>query len=504
MQSFDFDQLFILDLANNHQGDVEHGLDIIRQTAEVIHSRGVRASIKLQFRDLDTFIHPDFTKAEDPKHIQRFLGTRLSWDDFRRLVDEVRAQGLVTMATPFDEASIEQIRAMDIDIIKIASCSCGDRPLIDAASRAGKPVIASTAGATVHQIDHLVCVMESQSVDLALMHCVAIYPTPDNGLNLNQIDFLKNRFPGVPVGFSTHEHPDATWPVQVACGKGAQLFERHIGLAARGHALNNYSSTPEQIGRWIDAYLQVRAACGGSLRSPARPEETASLRSLMRGAYAAVPLKKGEPIRRDQVFFAMPLQPGMLSANDWRDLLCADRDYAANEALGIGCRGSGASRDEIIAQTLLQVKGILSNANIWIGKNSSVEISHHYGLERFREFGAVIVDCVNRAYCKKLIVQLPRQKHPYHYHAVKEETFQLLSGDLEVEIEGHRHSMKPGDTLLVEAGAWHKFHTLDGAIFEEISTTHINDDSFYEDEKIARLAREQRKTKLPNWEAALA
>ncbi len=504
MRKFDFDQLFILDMANNHQGDVEHGLRIIRETAKVVREKGVRASIKLQFRDLDTFIHPDFKNADEPKHIKRFMGTRLSWDDFRRLVDEVHAQGLVTMATPFDEASIEQIKAMGVDVIKLASCSCGDRPLIDAISRAGKPVIASTAGAPTNQIDHLVCVLEDQSVDFALMHCVATYPTPDTALNLNQIDFLKNRFPGIPVGFSTHENPDATAPVQIACGKGAQLFERHIGVNAGDYKLNNYSSTPEQIGKWIDAYLQARAACGGTQRGPARPEETASLYSLMRGAYAATPIKKGEIIQRNQVFFAMPFQKDTLSANDWRDNLTADRDYALHEALGRDCKRSEPGKDEIIAQTLLQVKGMLSNAGIWIGKNSSIEISHHYGLERFREFGAVIVDCVNRAYCKKLIVQLPRQKHPYHYHAVKEETFQLLSGKLEVEVEGRRYSMKPGDTLLVEAGAWHKFHTLDGAIFEEISTTHINDDSFYEDERIARLAREERKTQLPNWEAALA
>jgi N-acetylneuraminate synthase len=504
MKKFNFDQLFILDLANNHQGDVEHGLRIIRDTAAVIREKGVRASIKLQFRDLDTFIHPDFKEADEPKHIKRFLGTRMSWDGFRQLVDEIHAQGLVTMATPFDEASIEKIKELGVDIIKIASCSAGDRPLIDAISRAGKPVIASTAGATTNQIDHLVCVLEDQAVDFALMHCVATYPTPADALNLSQINFLKNRFPGIPVGFSTHEDPDSTEPIQMAYAKGAKLFERHIGVDTDQYPLNAYSSTPEQVGAWIDSYLKAVAACGGGHRGPARPEETASLVSLMRGAYAAAPIKKGETIRRDQVFFAMPLQGEKLSANDWRDNLTADRDYAPNEALSRDCKRFDPSREEIIAQTLLQVKGMLSNAGIMIGTKSSIEISHHYGLERFREFGAVIVDCVNRAYCKKLIVQLPRQKHPYHYHAIKEETFQLLSGELEVEIEGKRTSMKPGDTLLVEAGAWHKFHTLDGAIFEEISTTHINDDSFYEDERIARLAREDRKTRLPNWEAALA
>ena len=59
--------------------------------------------------------------------------------------------------------------------------------------------------------------------------------------------------------------------------------------------------------------------------------------------------------------------------------------------------------------------------------------------------------------------------------------------------------LKPGDTILVKPGVWHKFHTLGGVVFEEVSTTHYNDDAFYEDERIARLPTEARKTYIPNW-----
>ena len=110
---------------------------------------------------------------------------------------------------------------------------------------------------------------------------------------------------------------------------------------------------------------------------------------------------------------------------------------------------------------------------------------------------------MNRGYCKKLIALLPRQKHPYHYHKQKEETFHLLNGDLEVEIDGREVTLRPGDTVLVQPECWHKFQSLNGAIFEEISTTHYNNDSYYEDQRIARLPRELRKTELPNWEAAI-
>jgi N-acetylneuraminate synthase len=74
----------------------------------------------------------------------------------------------------------------------------------------------------------------------------------------------------------------------------------------------------------------------------------------------------------------------------------------------------------------------------------------------------------------------------------------LLYGDLEVVLDGKSIKPKLGDTILVKPGEWHKFHTLDGAIFEEVSTTHFNNDSFYEDDRIRNLPREKRKTFIPN------
>ena len=142
---------------------------------------------------------------------------------------------------------------------------------------------------------------------------------------------------------------------------------------------------------------------------------------------------------------------------------------------------------------------MLNKANISINEDAAIEISHHYGLKRFREFGAIIITCINRSYAKKLVIQLPRQKHPYHFHKQKEETFQLLDGDLEIVKDGEKIRMVPGDTFLVEPNQWHKFATLDGCIFEEVSTTHFNNDSFYEDPSIARMPRDDRKTKVDNW-----
>jgi quercetin dioxygenase-like cupin family protein len=93
---------------------------------------------------------------------------------------------------------------------------------------------------------------------------------------------------------------------------------------------------------------------------------------------------------------------------------------------------------------------------------------------------------------------MPGQRHPSHYHKRKEETFQVLHGTLEMIIEGRRRSLVPGDIQLIQQGVWHEFWTETGVIFEEISTTHYPNDSFYQD-RVINQEGAGRKTLVNQW-----
>ena len=145
----------------------------------------------------------------------------------------------------------------------------------------------------------------------------------------------------------------------------------------------------------------------------------------------------------------------------------------------------------IIKKAIHDVKGMLSEAGIILNSEFNVEYSHHYGVEKFKEIGVTIINIINREYCKKILVQLPEQKHPSHHHKLKEETFLILSGTLDIVVDGNKKTLYPGDKCLVLPGVWHSCQK--GCIFEEISTTHYNNDSVYKD-KINLMKRESRKT----------
>jgi len=502
-QKFDFNHLFTFEMANNHQGDVDHGKRIIREMANIAKDYQIKAAVKLQLRNLDSFIHPEYRSRNDLKHIPRFLSTALSDEQFRELVEETKKTNLITMATPFDESSVDLLDRLNIEIIKVASCSADDWPLLEKIANAGKPVIVSVGGLKIDDVDRLVSFFEHRGVHFALMHCVAIYPTPREKMFLKNIEILKNRYPKITVGFSTHEEPSNTNVIALAYAKGARIFEKHVGVPSEQIKLNAYSANPEQVRKWVESYLEAKDICAEELNErPTDEKEHEDLQSLKRCVFSKKELRAGQELTPEDVFFAIPLLSNdHLESGQFKKGLIADRDYKAGEPLLKDVLPINKKTSDIIYTTVHAVKGMLNNAKIPVGHDFLVEISHHYGLEKFHEVGCVIIDCINREYAKKLIIQLPGQWHPTHYHKLKDESFQILHGTLEVEVEGNRKTLYPGDTLWVPRGVWHSFRNDHGVIFEEISTTahDASGDSYYLDKNISSMPRASRKTKLVNW-----
>ena len=496
--AYDFKNLYIFDMANNHQGDLKHGLDIIRQVSRIVDQHKVKGAIKFQFRNLPDFVQLDHQKSTDNKHVPRFLSTMLSWSDYEVLKNEVCKLGMVSICTPFDEKSVDKIVDMNFDIIKVASCSALDFPLMEKVARAVIPVVVSTGGLLQDQIDNIVSFFDHKATDFALMHCVSIYPTADHECELNNIKNFVERYPGLDIGWSTHESPENNLPGSLGFALGARLFERHVGIPYKGNPLNAYSSTPEQLSAWISEIERARIILGGECRKLAPKVEVDSINSLKRGVYAAKNLKRGENLTLENTYFAFPCSENQLSAFDWKGGIIITDPAVANS--GISKELTTIPID--IAENTLKVgikktRAMLAIAKITLGHDFEVEYSHHYGRENFLKWGTLLITVINRKYAKKLIVQLPGQSHPAHYHKLKEESFHVLSGELNLTIDGREKNLYPGDVISVLPGVWHSFKSANGCIFEEISTEAMDGDSVYRDPSIA--LNDSRKTKVSHW-----
>jgi sialic acid synthase SpsE/mannose-6-phosphate isomerase-like protein (cupin superfamily) len=491
--------LFVLEMANNHMGNLDHGIAVIRAFGEVCRAFPFSFAFKLQYRDLDTFIHPSVKDRDDIKYVKRFSETRLSRADFDTLVAEIRNNGFLAMSTPFDEPSVDVIEDQNLDFIKIASCSFTDWPLMERIAQSAKPIIASTAGANLDELDRVVSFLMHRSKEFAILHCVGEYPTADADMHLSQIDFLKNRYPEVRIGFSTHENPGNTNIIQLAIAKGATIFEKHVGLPTEKNPNNAYSANPEQIRAWLQAAVTATTICGvGNTRLPPNPRETASLQSLRRGVFVRKPVTKGQMLDPEDIYFAFPPNEGQFTANDWSKyaVFTASADIPADGAItpkNTDCTDRRAKIWEIAQR----VKAMLNETHIAVPGSADLEISHHFGLDEFERTGLVLITIVNRGYCKKLLVSLPGQEHPEQWHNEKEETFHILSGEVHMRLDGQLRICNPGDVVTVEPGVRHAFVSPTGAVIEEISTTHFKNDSFYTDERINQ--NKNRKTLLTYW-----
>jgi len=277
------------------------------------------------------------------------------------------------------------------------------------------------------------------------------------------------------------------------------MFEKHVGLSTDKYAINAYSATPEQIKRWLQAANDAFTMIGNpEERYPAPPGEQAALQELARGAFVTNPVATGEMIQPSNVFFAMPNAEGQLTARDFSKYseYMAMHDIAANGAV---MREKVTSRNtrELIQKIVSDVKSLIRKSKVQVPGQCELEISHHYGLEKFRESGLTAITVVNREYCKRLMVVLPGQKHPEQWHNLKDETYHILYGDVTVELDGRQSIHKSNDVITISHGVRHSFWTLHGAIIEEVSSSYSVDDSFYTDEQI--MGNSNRKTFVTYW-----
>ncbi|SFB85251.1 N-acetylneuraminate synthase [Brevinema andersonii] len=333
-----FEDLFVLEVANNHLGDVKRGQKIISEFSKIVRFNNIKAAIKLQFRDVDRFIHKDFQHRTDIRYIKKTIDTKLNYSDCATLIQAIRDASCITMSTPFDEQSVDTCVDLGIDIIKIASSDINDWVLIEKIATTRKPVIVSTGGTSLKDIDDLVHFFTKREIPFCINHCVSIYPSEKHELELNQIDFLKNRYPHLIIGFSTHEHnEDIESTMLIAYAKGARTFERHVDINDDGIQVSAYNSLPADFDRWIKAYKKAQMICGGSPSQKRIPpqKEIEYLDALVRGVYAKRNLKAGETLTEKDIYLAIPLQKGQISCRELMNGEILLHDIAADDPIYI-------------------------------------------------------------------------------------------------------------------------------------------------------------------------
>lgn len=218
----------IAEIGNNHNGDLE----LAKKQVHAAYMAGADA-VKLQKRDVDEV----FTKEMQmkPQTSSRSLGAtygeyrrklEISEADFKELKKLTHSYGMVFFATPFDLKSAALLARVGMDAWKIASFDIINKPLLEFVAKTGEPIFISTGTASVGEIDEAMETMLKYNKNIIINHCVSIYPTPDDELNLGAVTALKERYAPLPIGYSGHEI--GFIPTLAAVTLGACTVERHF------------------------------------------------------------------------------------------------------------------------------------------------------------------------------------------------------------------------------------------------------------------------------------
>lgn len=294
----------IAEIGLNHNGSVELARQMIHQAA-----LSGATFVKFQKRSPADLADAAFLDAPFPKcpafgRTQRQVRERLelSMDVYRELRAYAESLGLVFCCTPFDLPSLDFLLQVGTPVIKVASHSVTNGPLLEAIAATNLPVICSLGGATAGERDQAVAILTGSP--LVLMHCVSAYPTPDHLALLDTIPFLKQRY-RVPVGFSSHENGI---DVSVAASLlGASLIERHFTLNRAMLGLDQGISLEPSEFAEMGQRIRRLAKCRG-VKTDYLADEAAAKTAYHVGLYTLRPLKAGSVITEEDLAARQPLQ----------------------------------------------------------------------------------------------------------------------------------------------------------------------------------------------------
>jgi N-acetylneuraminate synthase/N,N'-diacetyllegionaminate synthase len=304
------EKVFIVaEIGVNHEGSLE--------TARMLIEKAVEAgadAVKFQ-----TYLPEEYVTSADKERFARVGRFALSTDEFRQLADQARSLGVIFFSTPLGISSVDALDPF-VPFFKISSGDLTYHPMLALAAQKGKPVVLSTGGATVEEIDAAVAVLKEHGPDrplnewLLLNQCVACYPAPAEQINLRSMAFLRERY-GVLVGYSDHTLSNAMCLAAVALG--ARWIEKHFTDRKTGRDFHDHalSSEPEEMAQLVRDVRDIEAGLGqgGKFRAPC--EET-GLPRLRRGIAVRRDMKAGEMITAEDITWLRPQSDFPIGAED--------------------------------------------------------------------------------------------------------------------------------------------------------------------------------------------
>jgi len=296
----------IAEIGNNHEGDLDLAIEMMRQAAKT----GVHA-VKFQTFKADRLVSCFLTDRS-----KQLTSYELNHDQWALLHQEAHRLGVIFCSTPFDLNSATFLNDL-VPFFKIASGDNSFFPLLRAVAKFGKPIILSCGMAELEDIErakkHIENIWKEKCIksQIHFLHCVSNYPTSAEDANLLSIPYLKRKLGGI-IGYSDH-----TLGIEAACvavSLGAQIIEKHFTLDKNLSDFHDHqiSATPDEFKELVERTKLIRDLLGTEAKFITSKEKN-TISAARRSVVAFRDLEKGHYLQLEDLTWVRPsggLVPG--------------------------------------------------------------------------------------------------------------------------------------------------------------------------------------------------
>lgn len=215
-------------------------------------------------------------------------------------------KGVAFSSTPYSKEEVDfLIEECNAPFVKISSMEINNPEFLKYIGKSQIPVILSTGMAEGDEIKNAVRILkDTGNKNIALLHCVSIYPADTTTINLNNIIGLREDFPDSPVGFSDHTLGDTAGIAATALG--AAIIEKHITLDRKRIGMDNQMAMePDDLKTMITKCRDIQIALGSKKRM-VLSKEYEQRKNMRRSIIVTRDIKQGETLKREDLDVKRP------------------------------------------------------------------------------------------------------------------------------------------------------------------------------------------------------
>lgn len=306
---------FIADIAANHDGDIDRAYHLIELAKDAGADAAKFQNFKAQtivskngFESLGSQLSHQSTWKKSVFDTYQDVSIPDEWSEkLKKKCDEI---GIEYMTSPYDFDSVDHADQY-VNAYKIGSGDITWTGMLEYIAQKKKPILLATGAADLEDVNRAMHTIQKYNEQVILMQCNTNYTASElnfSYINLNVLKTYHKLYPECILGLSDHTFGHTT--VLGAYMLGARVFEKHFTDD------NNREGPDHKFSMNPLAWKQMVCACGelcealgdGIKRIEANESDTVNIQR--RALYIQKDLRKGEQIKKENIYPLRPIKAG--------------------------------------------------------------------------------------------------------------------------------------------------------------------------------------------------